>query len=267
MRLKHRLSQLFVMWFLGYTTACLDAQNCASTPSFEVATVKLTDQSREFARGVFVMPGGKVVASGSTLSELVAYAYDLQFYQVTNAHGWMKDLQYDVAGVPPDSSPERKARPSSLKEPLSAAQRDMLANLLCDRFRLQVSSHQADGKVLALTRLKQSNLLRPSDDPSKVPYAIVITTSDGKGNGEIRAENTSMEYLASRLSRYLGETVIDKTGLKGQFDFTVPPLDSSNADERDAILEGVKRLGLQLVATRGQISTIKIETAQKASGN
>lgn len=99
-------------------------------------------------------------------------------------------------------------------------------------------------------------------DPATLPYMNVLTTSDGVGNGQLVGENTSMSFMAERVTRFLGRPVLDHTGLSGAFDFHVDAPEPANANQTDAILIGLPRLGPKLRSTRGDIPTLIIDHAQ-----
>ena len=72
-----------------------------------------------------------------------------------------------------------------------------------------------------------------------------------------------MEDLAKRLGPYLGRPVLDRTELKGSYDFRVPyASDDPHPDVVSVILECVRELGLKLEASRGPIKTLVIDGAE-----
>lgn len=235
--------------------------------AFEVASVKEEKSQEGLARGMFTFPGGRVEASYLTLQELIQLAFDVQPYQITHLTSWMRESHYEVIGIPPVDSLAHTLNPTSPKMPLVPEQREMLQHLLCDRFSLRIQEQFHNGKILALRTGKVSSALNPTEHPDAPPYFVVIATSDGVGDGAMRARNASMSYIAQRISGFLEFPVIDETGLKGGFDFETVAPDTANADRTDATIEGVKALGLRLVSARGPVRTISVITATKPSPN
>jgi uncharacterized protein (TIGR03435 family) len=73
-----------------------------------------------------------------------------------------------------------------------------------------------------------------------------------------------------------GKVVIDKTGLTGGYDFTVPipyrplPAQFQQMAEESGVpsfLDGLKQLGLQLVSGKGQIQGVVIDHIEKPETN
>jgi uncharacterized protein (TIGR03435 family) len=64
--------------------------------------------------------------------------------------------------------------------------------------------------------------LKPPKDPAADPRAIVFTKVGGIADGEAEGTNTTTDYLALRLSRYLQLPVLNQTGITGSYDFYLP---------------------------------------------
>jgi uncharacterized protein (TIGR03435 family) len=175
----------------------------------------------------------------TTLLELIAYAYDVKPYQVSGPD-WMKSLHFDVDAKLPDGAKKEQA-PA------------MMQALLAERFGLQIHRDTKDLSVLALEVGKNGVKMQPSppdapptDKPDDKNTTTIqgpdgsdmkvkttgtmgqggsVEVSGGRGgpvkvsmsNGIIHLESTklSMDLFAQQLSGFLGQTVIDDTGLKG----------------------------------------------------
>jgi uncharacterized protein (TIGR03435 family) len=89
----------------------------------------------------------------------------------------------------------------------------MLQALLADRFKLAFHRQSKEIPVYALVLGKNGPKLHPSESDGE---------STTKGNKlSIEVKNTSMAQLADLLTNPLGRPVMDETGLKGRYDFTV----------------------------------------------
>jgi uncharacterized protein (TIGR03435 family) len=109
------------------------------------------------------------------------------------------------------------------------------------------------------------------------------------GPGQLAGQGTPMESLARLLSEQLGRTVLDQTGLKGNYDFTLQwtpeqgeammlkgpeggkpgtdnaaPPESSGPSIFTAIQE---QLGLKLESTKGPVEILVIDHVEKPSEN
>ncbi len=108
------------------------------------------------------------------------------------------------------------------------------------------------------------------------------------GRGQLSAQMTPVSAIAAMLAQQLGRPVIDKTDIKGSYDFTLqwtpdetqrgigfggvekPPSDSPlPADPSGpSIFTAVQeQLGLKLEASKGQVETLVIDHIEKPSGN
>src|SRR5208282_776712 len=105
------------------------------------------------------------------------------------------------------------------------------------------------------------------------------------GYSRIRGGGSSMASLAGLLTQHLGRTVLDQTGLKGKYDYTLqwtrdeyenaivgaaagtdaaPSPDSSPPSIFTAIQE---QLGLKLESTKGPVEIIVINHVERPSEN
>jgi len=170
----------------------------------------------------------------------------------------------------------------------------MLQALLADRFNLKVSHQTKDLPVYALVVAKSGPKLTPTEVPPPAADGASAPTKGFRGirmmgPGQLSATNINIELLADILSGQpeLGRLVIDETGLKGNYDWTLkwtpdqsaqmskgaedahatadaPPLDSSGPSIFTALEE---QLGLKLEAKKGPVETLVIESIEKASEN
>ena len=246
-----------------------------STEAFEVASIRPCDPepgSGEWL-GILTYPGGKVVAGCLSLNDLIGIAYGVQNFQIHSigsihgSDGWMRSAKFNITAIPAEDSKARRLMPASIKTPPDAEQRDMLKALLADRFALKMHSASQPGRVYLLERGKGPLKLLAPKDTTAVPFFNVFTFSGGAGNGEMQGVNASMALLASSLSQILGRPVLDQTGLSGSFDLHVPAPDEADADITNATLQGIRRLGLNLVLGKGPVESLIVESAQPPSPN
>ena len=236
-------------------------------PSFEVASIKLSDTHRGGAIGIFTFPGGKVTAGFSTFKMLVMYAFDVQPFQVSGGPAWINDDKYDIIAQPPASSPASKLNPPNPKLPLNPEQRQMLQMLLMDRFQLKYHRTIKPGPVYALVRGNGDLKLQNAKNKDDYPWAGGFRGGAIIGDG-IAGQNISMPLLATRLSSYLDRPVLDQTGLKGSYDFKFEyPTDDPGHDVVPSIFASIQGIGLKLKAAKGPVETIIIDHVEKPSEN
>ena len=77
-----------------------------------------------------------------------------------------------------------------------------------------------------------------------------------------------MQLLATRLTGYLRRPVLDRTGLKGAFDFKFDyASDDNQPDAIASIFASIQGLGLKLEAAKGPVETLVIDHAEKPAEN
>ncbi len=238
----------------------------ATMPSFEVASIKPSGSWGVI--GLFVYPGGRMVASLFTFKYLMMSAFDVQDFQIVGGPSWINDTRYDINAIPPASSPARKLNPPTPKLPPDADERQMLQNLLMDRFQLKFHRTNKVGPVYLLERGRgQLRLEAPKKDD--YPWAGSVRGGAISGDG-LAGKNISMLQLAERLSGYLGRPVVDRTGLKGSYDFKYRYADSGDYTESETfscIFASIKALGLELKADKGPVETIVIDHVEPPTPN
>ena len=92
----------------------------------------------------------------------------------------------------------------------------------------------------------------------------------GSGGGhQIKAHHISMKLLAATLQGWIGDTVVDATGLTGLYDLNLDfNVDESMSSEGPTVFEAVQRqLGLKLEAGKGPVEVVVIDHVEKPSAN
>lgn len=218
----------------------LAAQNL----SFEAATVKPNDPARN--AGVtwgFSYTGNSLRLVG-TLQALIRYAYNVEDPQISGGAPWIDHDIYEING-----KTAGKATPAQLKQ--------MLQSLLADRFRLTIHRETRQLPVYSLIVAKGGSKLHSLDDGST-----------GFSNGATFLRGTmEMPTLAAHLTQALHRTVIDNTGLKGNWKFDLHWAAEDSTSEASIFTAIQEQLGLKLESTKGPVSVIVIDRAEKPSEN
>jgi bla regulator protein blaR1 len=241
----------------------------AQAPSFEVATIKSgnpTDHRKMFG----LMPGGRFSASNVTLKELIIFAYNLKDQQLSGGPGWTNSDVFDVVG-----KPESSATPEQIRQ--------MMQTLLADRFKLTMRRESKELQVYNLVTAKNGPKLtesKPDEAPGPGPRRMIRM-----GRGELNGQQMSMGTLADALSKMAGRTVVDKTGLTGNYDVKLEwTPDAGEPQMRSMMPEGApppvadgpgislftaiqEQLGLKLDSQKGPVDVFMIERVEKPSEN
>jgi len=178
--------------------------------------------------------------------------------------------------------------------------RRMMQSLLADRFQMKVHHEMREVSVFALVLAKPGktgpNLQpHPVDDPeclkTQLPKSVVGAYPVACGAGASIAPtidgdtatagyNVTMEWVANALggtANIVDRPVVDRTGLKGNYDFKVEfaPESASKTDPAFETEPGgpsfsdalKKQLGLKMVLQKEQIDVIVIDHLERPSEN
>jgi len=78
----------------------------------------------------------------------------------------------------------------------------------------------------------------------------------------------SMKTLAGTLQGYVGEAVVDATGLTGLYDISLDFTDESAPDAGPSLLEALQQqLGLKLETGKGPVEVVVVDHVEKPSEN
>jgi len=278
----------------------------AAPQSFEVASIKpsapVTD-GRMMVR-METTPGGRWNASGVTVSMLIQQAYDVRSYQIIGGPGWLNTERYDIVA--------KAETPDINRESV----RVLLQSLLAERFNLQTHRETKELPIYELVIGKDGHKLKKSevqpDTPPETPPADAGRAAQPggaprgnfgaapasapprgasmirMGRGQLNAQGIQISGITQMLAQQLGRPVIDKTDIKGNYDFNLQwtpdetqrgigiagmdrpaadsplPADTSGPSLFTAVQE---QLGLKLEASKGPVETLVIDRVEKASGN
>ena len=265
----------------------------ASLPSFEVASIK-PNRSGDMRIGIRFQPG-RFTTTGATVKQLIGLAYNVRDFQVSGGPSWISSDKYDIDAKEPDALAEELAKlpPDQRREKMGL----LIQSLLADRFKLKVSHGARDLPEYALVVAKNGPKLQEAKPGDTYPNGF--KGPDGRalghggmmrmGPGQLTGQAVPMTFLVQQLSQQLGRTVLDQTGLKGNYDFTLkwtpdqssvpmfqgppgggpgpdnaPPPESSGPSIFTAVQE---QLGLKLESTKGPVDILVIDHVEKPSEN
>jgi uncharacterized protein (TIGR03435 family) len=174
-------------------------QSPPARTAFEVATIKLnTDTTRKPSIGP--SPGGeRFTARNMPLVWLIASAYDVSIRQISGLPPAFNSKSYDIDA----KCPQRATRPQMMR---------MLQSLIEERFKLRLRHDTKELSVYVLTLAKGGPKLDEHKDG-----ADLEARNSGAGRESYR--NFSMPIFANILAAHVEDTVVDKTGLTGSYDF------------------------------------------------
>jgi bla regulator protein blaR1 len=243
-----------LVFLLMRTVALLIAMaTLAPGQKFEVASIKTTASTGFLT--VNFPPGGRFSAKNLTVNMLLRNAYGLQQYQIVGGPGWADSAGFDI---------EAKADAGAGEVPHEQVLK-MIQALLADRFQLTMHRETKPLPVYNLVTGKNGPTMKKADDSAEPTRTLKM--------GQLATQKMSMTMLANLLVFELGRPIIDATGLKGDFAFTLDwtrGLGESDAGsaERPSLFTAVQdQLGLKLESARGPVEVVVIDHVERPSEN
>ena len=241
--------------------------------TFEVASVKVASSPNGVRGGchgidtvytpgqqVVAAPLGRCVITDARLSHLIGIAYGVSMAELKTGPDWIQrgDLRFNVEAKAED--------PKATERQLLT----MLQNLLVERFQLKFHKETRDAAGFALTVAKEGPKLEPS---KSAETRLSFKGPEGKPAPKpipgqptsMTVQKMSMPALVNLLTS-MGEhgPWVDKTGLTGEYDFTLTWDEQSGPALSTALREQV---GLRMESAKVPTSTIVIDSAEKPGAN
>jgi uncharacterized protein (TIGR03435 family) len=235
--------------------ACaLGVRGTEAQPAFSVAVIHPSSQEVKFERdGKTDLQPGHLVMKDVTVQTCIKWAYGVQRSQVVGSDA-LEEIHYDI---------EAKADEPVKEEQLKL----MMQTLLAERFGLKFHREKRELKGYAMTVIKPSSKLHPSE-----------------GDGTMYRENSAigtvakfitMQEFADFMAGPLEAPVQDQTGLKGKYDlvldFTkyIPMEERAMKPEFTGIIFAAMQgeLGLKLQSEKVTVDVLVVDHVEKPSGN
>ena len=217
------------------------------------------------------------------LKQIIQNAYGWKMPDmISGLPGWADSAAFDIeAKMDAETIAALKAMP---KEQADGQRRLMMQAMLADRFKLKVHHETKELPIYSLVIAKGGFKLKDAD-PNNA-YADGIKGFDGvarpgmmrMSRGKLTGQGFEMPGLANLLSQQVHRLVVDDTGLKGKYDFTLQwtPDDmegghqetSATADSGPTIYTALQeQLGLRLDSTKGPVETVVVDHVEMPSEN
>jgi uncharacterized protein (TIGR03435 family) len=233
----------------------------APGPQFDVASVKLFKEGSRPENRKITAAHGSLMMEQQTLSDCITWAYNLTAASQITGPEWLNSEKYDIAA---------KADESATQDQL----RVMLQSLLAERFKLTIRHTTEQRPLYVLVVGRGGPKLR---EVQQEPVRGFHVDQDGSVLSYHMV--TNMARLAEVLPSFLDHPLLDKTGLKGVYDFTlrveVDP--QFRMPERGQVFHGfgmtpgifgaVEALGLKLASEKGPVDVLVVDHVERPSSN
>lgn len=222
---------------------------------------------------MFNLNDGSLTARGVPLQMLIKLAYHVQDSQLDGGPDWINTQRFDIDARM--SSADIAQLHKTMME--NRGDQAMLQALLRDRFKLSLHQEVRNLPVYDLVidkggpKLQESNGLRTMH----------------MDRGELVSQGTHLAFLADQLSLRLGRTVVDKTGLMGNYAFNLrwtpdaeeearmsrdgmalPPASSAAEVSGPPLATAIQQqLGLKLEPGTDAVQVLVIDHAEQPSEN
>jgi uncharacterized protein (TIGR03435 family) len=253
---------------------------------FEVAAVK-PNNSGQTAAQIEEPPGGRYIATNASLRILILRAYGIQDNQLAGAPDWTRTERFDINAKLAEEPPA--VPPGQL-----GARRFALRSLLAERFKLLVHPETRQVPMYALVMARPDGKPGPMLTPAsgacspENAEARIAAAQGGKPpsgicgsrftSGRIQIGGRALSELARGLSGSpdIGRTVIDRTGLTGNWDleltFTPDCLPERSPGQEPLAIEPngpslftalQEQLGLKLELIRGSMDVLVVDRVER----
>lgn len=234
------------------------AQPCNA---FDVASIKLNTSGLGGGYPELAPGGRRFTATNQLMLELLVYAYDV--------------LPMQVSGIPDALFHERYDIEATCEQPMTKGQLPQLLQvLLAERFHLSIHRELKEQVVYALVvgkggpRFQETSHEGGKSVLRQSGYSFTFTNAD-------------MPNLVGVLSQLTHRKVLDRTGLRGQYDFALSYAPNRGGDDReqsnaapaadslpDTIFTALReQLGLNLEAQKGQVEFIVVDRLDRLIPN
>ena len=256
---------------------------------FEVVSIHPDDPDGHRMR-IGMGPDARFVAEGITIERVVCMAYGIQDFQLEGAPGWFRTDRFSIQAKSEGDVEEQF--PKLTDEQKMAVGKKMVQDMLADRFALSLRQELKKVSTLGIVVDKNGPKLHAATPGDTYPNGL----KEGNGTGhagmmrfngtQLTAQGVKLDSLASFLSGHLNQVVQNKTGLEGNYDFTLQwsaetdrpegPQQRSGEEGRVAsdgnagtsLFTAIReQLGLKLEEQKSDVPVYVVEKAEKPTEN
>ena len=228
-------------------------QSAPALPTFEVASIKPNQMTREERHGVApanvkTTPGSLSIRN-SSLSGCIQWAYNVGPFLISGPN-WLESERFDITAKAAEPADEDRLKL-------------MMQALLAERFKLAVHREEKVMSVYEVSVGKGGPKMKESAGDGE------MSLNPTMGKPIVSVQRISVPWALDMLSRGLRAPVIDKTGLKGKFDFNLDLTAYITKDMRPDDLPSIaftvlqKELGLKLESKKAPVEMLVIDHVER----
>jgi uncharacterized protein (TIGR03435 family) len=237
----------------------LASQACRT---FDVASIKVNASGIGGGYPELAQGSQRFTATNQLVLELIMFAYSVSPRQISGIPSRFSGERYDVEAI--------------CDQPIAKEQLpQMLRALLVERFHLSIHRELREESVYALVLGKGGPRIREASRPGEKPRLR-------QQGHRFTFTNAQISNLVGVLSQVTGRSVVDRTGLQGQYDFTLsysPPSRGHAGNEElntqaaaddlpDSVFTALReQLGLNLETQKAQVELIIVDRLERLTQN
>ena len=222
---------------------------------FDVVSIRENTGGAAGGEGRMSLRDGFLQVNNLLLKSLITSAYGVHEGLIFGLPRWAEEARYDIRAKVTD------ADPVVLTTMSREQRRALMAAMLEGRFHLRAHAVTKELPVYDLVVTKGG----PRFSESTREQHIEVRKSEYAGTA------VPMSGMASFLEEAVGRSVVDKTGLKGTYDFHLqwePDLSGAASDTLSSIFTALQeQLGLKLQPNRGPVKTLFVDRIERPSEN
>jgi uncharacterized protein (TIGR03435 family) len=261
--MRIRSTRIFAAALIAAAIAAGQAFAPTGRLTFDVASLKRSQPGAAEA-GVRPAPGGRRYVGNESLRSYLYVAYQVRPEQIVGGPKWADSELYDLNA--------QAEAPSSIED-----LHIMLQNLLTERFKLRFhfEAKEMQAYVLTVDKNGPKNLkVHPNASGGDV---ILERTANQLVHERWNAHCASMDFFVWRFSAWLDQPMINRTDLKGCFDFELEFTREPTRVQADQLVDGVpidtsgptiyqalqNQLGLKFESRKAPVETMVIDSAER----
>jgi uncharacterized protein (TIGR03435 family) len=231
-------------------------------PVYDVVSIKL---NKTGSGSVSVHTNGdRYSGTNVSVKGLLQDAYDIKEDLISGVPGPVGSARFDIEAkiVEPD--------PVAIKKLTGKQRGAMVLPFLVERFQLKAHTETKILPVYELALVQSGPKFKAPADDKKPGQQMSIHSNNG--SREMTAEGVSMKDLAGTLTNQVHRTVIDKTGLVGNYDLGMKWASDDGSEAETDAAPGIftalqEQLGLKLQPAKGPVETLVVDHVEMPSEN
>jgi uncharacterized protein (TIGR03435 family) len=246
----------------------LTAISCFAQPprAFDAASVKLNTAGNG---GINMRTQhGRLTVENASVFQIIQQAFLVKQFQLSGGPAWIMTERYNIDA--------RMEKDDISDDDLWFSLQPLLANRFHLKFHRETKTMPVFSLVLAKAGPKFQAHKEGADGKDRQRLGVSI----GSGRGKLTATKTTMASFADSLGQQVDRIIVDNTGLKGKYDFT---LEWSPENHEGSIVSAVEekvgltglsifealpqQLGLKLESTKGPVQVIVVDSVDRPTSN